>query len=139
MDDSIDDLAGIPGTFLDDAARRLRWLADGEIPVPGGTGRRYRTPVADGVLWAVVSRDLVPVGTKARKLWHVSVSHRADAGRQARYPSWDELRSAVYRLVQEDVCWILIFPRRSQGPQGKYVNLMETCLHLWQSTGELDL
>ncbi len=133
MDQS--DLAGIPGTFLDESIRLLRWLVDGELTAAGQPAKRYRADVSGGRLYAIVSRD--PAGKDGRKLWHVSVSHRAADGAAARYPSWDELKSAVYRLVQADIPWVLIFPRRST-PKENWVNVSETCLHLWESEPEIE-
>jgi hypothetical protein len=122
---------GIPGTISSEASR-IRWYS---IADHSGC-KRYRADVADGFLIAMLSRDEVAPG---RLLWHLSVSHRDGHGQLDRCPTWDELKHAFYRLVHVDVPFVLIFPRRSTPPEN-YVNLAETCLHLWESTEEtLDL
>jgi hypothetical protein len=73
-----------------------------------------------------------PAGTGGRLLWHISVSHRDANSQPDRCPNWDELKHAAYRLVPADVPLVLIFPRRTT-PKKLYVNVMESCLHLWES------
>ncbi len=128
-------LAGIPGTLSPEAAR-IRWLRGQDLqdPASGTICRTYHADVADGLLVAMLSHDCVPDATpQGRLLWHLSVSHRDRANRPDRVPTFDELKSAMYRLVQADVPMVLIFPRRST-PADQYVNVHETCLHLWEST-----
>lgn len=117
---------GIPGSISPQAAR-IRWHGVGE---PAAGQKCYRADVADGRLTALLSRDEVAPG---KRLWHLSVSHADADGRPDRCPTWDELKHAFYRLVHADVPFVLIFPRRST-PAEKYVNVYETCLHLWEST-----
>jgi hypothetical protein len=126
---SIDDLAGIPGS-LSDEARRIRWIRHADMP---DGARCYQAATPDGTLAAIVSRDRAGKGGKP--LWHLSVSHRGPDDRPDRCPNWEELKHAAYRLIPEDVCLVLIFPRRS----APYVNHYETCLHLWQSEREIDV
>lgn len=123
------DLTGIPGTVAD-GARKIRWfrMPEGATPM----GRAYKAHVEDGDLLALVSRDEVEPG---KRLWHVSVSHRDKAGKPDRCPTWDELKMAVYRLVDADVPFVLIFPRRS----APYLNVHDTTLHMWESEVEVDL
>ena len=47
-----------------------------------------------------------------------------------RYPSWDELKSAKYKLLPVDVPMSLEFPVRN--PKEGYLNVAQTCLHLWE-------
>lgn len=114
-------LSGMPGTMSDDA-KRIRWHKHDETPL----GRRYTADIADGQLRAMVSRDETQDGL----LWHISVSHWSD-GKPDRVPTWDELKHAYYSLVPADVPMVLIFPRKST-PKEKYVNVTESCLHLWE-------
>jgi hypothetical protein len=123
-------LAGIPGTISSEA-KAIRWHRMPDAPA----GRVYAADVADGVLTAVVSQDAA--GESGRLLWHVSVSHRDREGRKDRVPTWDELKHAAYRLVQADVPLVLIFPRRST-PAENYVNVHDTCLHLWEAETDVD-
>ena len=53
--------------------------------------------------------------------WHVSVSH------PKRLPSWDEMRTAREAMTPDEVTMAMLLPPRAQ-----YVNVHETCLHLWQ-------
>ena len=80
----------------------------------------------NGLLQAVVSRDELQGEAQAR--WHISLAH-AD-----RVPTWDELKHGVYALIHDDVCMVLIFPRRT----APYVNIYDTCLHLYETEEELD-
>ncbi len=121
-------LAGIPGTLSPDVTH-LRWIRHDDKPA----GRTYRAETTTGLLWAIVSRD--PAGVGGRVIWHISISHRDRDGNPNRVPTWDELKHAVYRLIPEDVCMVLIFPRRS----APYVNVYDTCLHLWESEKDIDL
>lgn len=66
-----------------------------------------------GGLTAIVSRD--------DGMWHVSVSH------PSRYPTWDEMASARERFTPDHVTMAMVLPPRSE-----YVNLHNTCLHLWE-------
>ncbi len=45
--------------------------------------------------------------------WHISIAH------PSRYPSWDEIAHARYKLVPNDVCLAMLLP-----PQEEYVNLL---------------
>jgi hypothetical protein len=122
-------LEGIPGTVSPEVAR-IRWV---RVPFPE-PARAYMADVPDGFLKAICSHDEVMPG---QKFWHLSVSHMDNQRRPDRLPTWDELKHAFYRLVQEDIPFVLIFPRRST-PKEKYVNLHETTLHLWQAEEDID-
>jgi hypothetical protein len=56
-------------------------------------------------------------------LWHMSISH------PRRYPSWDEITNAWYRLVPdaENIEGSMLLPRAAD-----YVNLHQNCFHVWQ-------
>ena len=54
-------------------------------------------------------------------MWHVSVSH------PNREPSWDEVRRIREAATPDSVTMAMILPPRSE-----YVNVHETCLHLWE-------
>lgn len=115
-------------------AAALRWKRrqDLESSLPPGH-RCYTAAAEDGLFKAVVSKD--PAGPGGKLIWHLSVSKVDRHGSPDRCPTWDELKSAKYQLVPEDVCMVLIFPRKS----APYVNVATTCLHLWESTEELDI
>ncbi len=124
----MDQLIGIPGT-LSEEGRRIRWFRCEDM---SSGGRAYKADLPDGILAALVTQDEVAPG---KLLWHLSVSHRDRDNRPDRCPNWDECKSAFYRLVQVDVPFVLIFPRRS----APYVNIHPTTLHFWQSDKEVDL
>jgi hypothetical protein len=80
----------------------------GSLPAMGGT-KAYRMGAC---------QILVSPGHDG---WHLSIS------RPDRLPSWEELRDARYALVPEDVTMAMFLPPRSE-----YVNVHETCLHLYE-------
>lgn len=121
---------GIPGT-IDERTRRLKWIRVEHL-IPDS--RAYRTDDDSGFLVALVTHDLVEEG---KKLWHLSVSHRDKDDNPDRCPTWDELKHAMYRLVQADVPMVLILPRRST-PANRYVDIHPTTLHLWKAEGDID-
>lgn len=58
--------------------------------------------------------------------WHLSISHRTKDG-PGRYPTWDEIVEARYRFMPGGINVAMMLPPREQ-----YVNLHETCFHLWE-------
>lgn len=53
--------------------------------------------------------------------WHLSISC-AD-----RYPTWDEVAHARYKLIPNSATMAMILP-----PREEYVNVHDYCLHIWQ-------
>jgi hypothetical protein len=53
--------------------------------------------------------------------WHLSIAH------PSRYPTWDEIAEARYRLIPDAAVMALILP-----PIGEYVNLHANCFHLYE-------
>lgn len=51
--------------------------------------------------------------------WHMSISH------PQRYPTWDEMKEARYRLLPDDCYMIQVLP-----PKTEYVNLHDRTFHL---------
>lgn len=98
----------------DEAAAAVRSLAElaGAADVT-----LWRRQVGDGQLSAIVSLD--------DGRWHVSVSFSDHRGRGSRYPRWDEIADARYRLVPDDVTMVMILP-----PPDDYVALHDTTFHL---------
>jgi len=54
-------------------------------------------------------------------LWHLSISC------PDRYPTWDEIKFARYKLIPDDITMAMLLP-----PKGDYVNIHPNCFHLWQ-------
>jgi hypothetical protein len=77
----------------------------------------WRRRVGDGDLSAIVSLD--PEG------WHLSVSFQDHRGKNSRYPRWDEIADARYRLVPEEIDMCMHLP-----PPEDYVALHDTTFHL---------
>jgi hypothetical protein len=56
-------------------------------------------------------------------LWHLSISH------PHRYPTWNEIFDARYRLIPDEAMMAMILP-----PKASYVNIHESCFHLHELT-----
>lgn len=127
----------IPGSFVDESVKQIRWRKMGDMQLPMGVvAKTYYAERSDGVLKAMVSCD--PVGEK-QSLWHISVSHESkicgpDGKPQlVRCPTWDELKHAKYTLVPVDITMSLVIPKRSTE---NYVNTHASCLHLYQCSDD---
>lgn len=59
-----------------------------------------------------------------RYLWHLTISH------PERHPSWDEIKTARYRLLPLELCFAMFLP-----PPANYVNLpaQDHVFQLWES------
>ena len=53
--------------------------------------------------------------------WHLSISC------QTRYPGWDEIKSARYDLLPNNIYMAQILP-----PKEHFVNCHPNCFHLWE-------
>lgn len=53
--------------------------------------------------------------------WHMSISL------PARYPTWDEIAEAWYKLTPVNTAGGMLLP-----PPDHFVNISSTCLHIWQ-------
>lgn len=82
----------------------------------------WQRDVKDGHLTVMVGRE-PEVG------WHLSISHRTNHNppRPGRNPKWGEIKDARYRFCPHDVAMCMILP-----PPDEYVNIHETCFHLWE-------
>ena len=71
----------------------------------------------------IVARE--PAGVNHERLWHLSISRRD------RHPSWDEIKTARYRLLPLDVCLGMLLP-----PPEFYVNVptQDHVFHVWEIT-----
>ena len=127
---------GIPGTFLSQHVRKIRFAPTDQLIIDGVISQRYLANIFDGVLAVLVSRD--PAGPGGQLLWHLSISHRngwRNSGEEVftRLPTWDEIKLARYRFIPPGVAMAMILP-----PDGKqYVDDHPTTLHLWEVPSEL--
>jgi hypothetical protein len=66
-----------------------------------------------------------PAGVNGEYLWHLSISH------PTRHPSWDEIKTARYRLLDPELTFGMLLP-----PREVYVNVpqQDHVFHLWQIT-----
>jgi hypothetical protein len=60
--------------------------------------------------------------TKDFGRWHLSVAH------PGRYPNWDEIAEARYRVLPPDITVVMVLPPTSQ----PYVNIHPNCFQLIQ-------
>jgi hypothetical protein len=102
---------------------RSEWVEGEGVTVAGIAVRRYTRRVGDGTLLVMVG--LEPDG------WHLSISHRSNNGRLTRYPRWDEIADARYRLAPEEITMAMFLP-----PPAEYVAVHDTTFHLheWRNT-----
>lgn len=63
----------------------------------------------------------VIVSSREYGRWHLSIAH------PRRYPTWDEIKDARYRLVPDDVHMVMALP-----PKKFYLNLHPNAFHLWE-------
>lgn len=70
----------------------------------------------------LLSRD--PAGVDGERLWHLTISC------PERHPTWDEIKTARYRLLPLDLTFAMLLP-----PPEHYVNLPEQdhVFQLWES------
>lgn len=68
---------------------------------------------------------LEPAGAKGEMLWHLTISH------QDRHPTWDEIKTARYRLLPRSLCFGMLLP-----PPEQYVNVpaQDHVFHLYEVT-----
>ena len=82
--------------------------------------------VHDGSLRAMVADPDGPEGE-----WHLSISHVYPPSKTnkaiGRYPSWDEIADARYRLVPASVTMAMVLP-----PPDEFVAVHDTTFHLHQ-------
>jgi hypothetical protein len=85
--------------------------------INGISERVFKRLVGDGRLGVIVGRE--PEG------WHLSVSFVDNRGQASRYPRWDEIADARYRLLPDNITMVMFLP-----PPEEYVALHDTTFHL---------
>jgi hypothetical protein len=107
--------------------KRVPLGAAGDLLVDQCPGiRAHQRDLEDGHLTVLAGREPEhPGGPK----WHLSISHRTSEAtpQPGRYPTWDEIKEARYRFVPDGVTMAMLLP-----PKAEYVNVHETCFHLWE-------
>ena len=89
--------------------------------------RAWQRDAGDGHLTVFVGRE--PHEDFDRPLWHLSISHCTNdhPAKPGRYPDWDEITEAWYRFIPDEVRVAMLLP-----PRAEWVNVHETCFHLWE-------
>ena len=84
----------------------------------GARGIKY---FAMGECTVILARE--PAGANEERLWHLSISCKD------RHPTWDEIKTARYRLLSDDLCFGMLLP-----PSTYYVNVpqQDHVFHLWE-------
>lgn len=99
---------------------RSEWTRDDDIVIGPVSAEHWHRRVNDGTLTVLVANE--PDG------WHLSISHRPPNERRAlRYPTWDEIADARYRLLPDDITVAMLLP-----PPSQYVAAHPTTFHLHQ-------
>ena len=109
---------GVPGTVKMALPREV--LLDDSFVTYHGEESFVSDVYELGDCTVIVGREGDPL------LWHLSISH------PGRYPTWDEIKVARYRLLPDEVMMALLLP-----PSGEYVNVPEqdNVFHLWEVAG----
>jgi hypothetical protein len=97
--------------------QRSSWTPDRPLNIDGIEGKVFRRRVNDGLLTTIVSHE--PHG------WHMSISFVDHRGELSRYPRWDEIADARYKLLPEDITMAMLLP-----PPENYVAVHDTTFHL---------
>lgn len=116
---------GCPGTFLDPATNAIRFRRWPEMEAAVSRvhpHRVYVAAVADGQLRVMTSQDPVEIG----EAWRLSASVMQPDGNCVRYPTWDELKLARYRLIPKGINMAMIMP----SDHSLYVDAMPLCLQM---------
>jgi hypothetical protein len=67
----------------------------------------------------IISQDEYKIRGIFVKRWHLSIAH------SNRYPNWEEIKEARYRLLPDEVTMAILLP-----PKDQYVNVHKNCFHL---------
>jgi hypothetical protein len=104
-----------------------------EIVPPRATVERFMTiwsaeGLANRKIQAFTLGECNIILTKEYGLLHMSISH------PSRYPNWDEIAAARYRLIPTDRDAVMVLP-----PEDEYINHHEFCFQVYEcSPGSLD-
>lgn len=87
--------------------------------------RSYQRDVHDGHLSVLVAKE--PLGSGGKLQYHMSISHRTNGNppKSGRYPTWDEIADARYKLLPQDLTFVMFLP-----PPSEYVAVHDTTFHL---------
>ena len=97
--------------------QRSEWIEREGMTILDVTERVFTRRVGDGTLTVIMAQE--PDG------WHLSVSFKDNRHHGSRYPRWDEIADARYRLLPDNVTMVMFLP-----PPEEYVALHDTTFHL---------
>jgi hypothetical protein len=117
----------VPGTFKDRPARPVRDLslsADEAVAALTMLGALAAERWLLGECSVMCAREPVAGGWR----WHVSIAH------PSRYPSWDEIKTAIYGIPTIELPAGRTFAQLLGAPvrEGEWVNAHENCFHLYE-------
>jgi hypothetical protein len=95
-----------------------------EIPAPDSMGHLVNG--SNSYLRCYVLGECTVIVTKEFGRWHASISHRT------RYPTWDEIAEARYRILPGDITAAMLLP-----PKSEYVNYNENCFQIVEVRDEV--
>lgn len=81
-----------------------------------------KSPILGGRVFTADLGQIQCLVSKDYGKWHMSISHAS------RYPTWDEIKQAVYELLPEGLTYAMYFPPKSQ-----FVNIHPNCFHVYES------
>lgn len=90
-----------------------------EIPPPRSLERSLIVPNVNSYLRTYALGECSLIVTKELGRFHMSIAH------PRRYPTWDEIAEARYRVIPEHVTMVMVLP-----PLREYVNTHENCFQL---------
>lgn len=89
-----------------------------EIPSPLATDRRLVNG-SNSYLRTYRLGECTVIVTREYGRWHLSIAH------ESRYPTWDEIAEARYRILPGDLVMGLLLP-----PKAEYVNIHRNCFQI---------
>lgn len=94
-----------------------------ELPVPANIERGLVNEANCYIRLYTLGQCRILVTRELGK-WHLSISCRD------RYPDWDEIAEARYRVLPNAVTMAMVLP-----PKEEYVNMHPNTFHLWEIEG----
>lgn len=117
----------VPGTVVEQVPDAVRRADTGNLEARMvAQGALHCAVFSMGDCNVIVARE--PAAADGTYLWHLSISA------PGRYPTWDEIKTARYRLLPDDICCCMFLPE----PEF-YVDVVSpldgsnsTVFHVWE-------
>lgn len=91
------------------------------IEIPISSLREKGIPFEPGARAYQMGESFILVGRSKSAGWHISISH------PTRYPTWDEIKHARYKLLPPGLTMAMYLP-----PEEQFVDLHPNCFHLFE-------